>query len=182
MLKMDRTIRNLIILCCIILPFQSTDALIQETGLVALTKSSEYVVHGIVEEVSKIKETRENSMLGRVRVKEIIKGKDTPSHLEIRFRGRMVEDRVAPFTEYDAAVDSADEVILFLSRDLSGDLIITYGVEGKFIVTRDSDGREMVTSPLGVIPILYKDPKDRPAEMPLPAFLELLRKFATYPQ
>jgi hypothetical protein len=155
---------------------------LDQTCLVALMKPSQYVAHGSIEEIRTLGGEERPTILATFRVSQVLKGEDVPGELEIRFTGEVTnEDRVAT-PPYEAALTPTEEVVLFLTRLEGGEIRVTNGVQGKFIVSEAEGGEEIVRCAIGSIPLGNEDPEDWPAEMPLTEFLKRLRKIATFPQ
>jgi hypothetical protein len=171
-----------IILCLFVWPLRADALTLDRTCLVPLMKSSDYVVHGTVENITALDDEEQPTILANLRVTAVLKGEDVPRNLEIGFTGIVTgEDRVAA-PPYEATLAPAEEVVLFVTRLDQDRIKITSGIQGKFSVLEAESGRKTVRSAIGAIPLCSQDPEDRPSEMSLTGFLELLWKIATYPQ
>jgi hypothetical protein len=155
---------------------------LERTSLVALMKSSDYVVHGIVEDIQVLDQEKQPTILATFSVVEVLKGKEVPRQPEIRFQGSISEENLVTAPPYEATLSPTEEVVLFLTRWEKEEITVTDGIQGKFIISETDSGEKVVRSAVGAIPLSDQDPEDWPAEMSLTEFLKRLHKIATYPQ
>ncbi len=155
---------------------------LHRTSLVALMKSSDYVVHGIVEDIQALEQEKQPTILAEFSVLEVLKGEKVPQEVRIRFQGKITEKNLVTAPPHEATLSPTEELVLFLTRWENGEITVTDGIQGKFTISETDGGEKVVRSTVGAIPLADQDPEDWLAEMPLTQFLKHLRKIATYPQ
>jgi hypothetical protein len=172
----------LIILCLCFWSAKAGALTLDRICLVPLVKASDYVVHGTVEDVRALDDSEQNTILASLTVTRVLKGENVPRELKVGFTGIVTEKGHVAAPPHEATLAPAEEVVLFLTRLDEDRIRISSGVQGKFIVSETEGGQKTVRSAIEAIPLCSQDPEDRPSEMSLTGFLELLRKIATYPQ
>lgn len=172
----------IILLGLAVWPLEADALTLPQTSLVALMKSSDYVVHGFVEDIAALDQEKRPTVLATFRVLEALKGEQVPRELQIRFQGKFSKENLVSAPAYEATLSPPEELVLFLTRREKGKITITSGVLGKFIISETDGGEKMIKYGVGAIPLSDQDPEDWPSEMTLIEFLKLLRKIAAYPQ
>jgi hypothetical protein len=148
----------------------------ERVDLIPLIKMSDYVVRGTVEHISEDANLPQPRLIARIRVHEVIKGERIPSPLNVRFSGALLNKNIMSSSEGAVALSPSEEVVLFLTSFDKKFVVLTAGIQGKFIVFREDGGKKLVRSALDVLPMPDCDPEDCPTSMPLEDFVAAVQR------